>query len=141
MEQQMQREQGRPNGGAAISAESSGVVEAWIGGGVDTAEAVLASCVSVLEEARMQMTQRVGQTLDWAEGFPKGFFSFARKVNEGADRIAAESIRAGNRIARSVFAATRRAGDGARSLVSVTASSIVGADGQRRAGGNSASAA
>jgi hypothetical protein len=135
MDPQMQKEQNRSNGGGATGADASGVVEAWIGGGVDTAEAVLSSCVSILEEARTQFTQRVAQTLDWAEGFPRGFFSFARKVNEGGDRIAAESIRAGNRVVRSIFAATRRAGDGARSLVSVTASSIVGADGQRRGGG------
>src|SRR5258705_4328610 len=62
----IQKEQNRSNGGATTGTETSGVVEAWIGGGVDTAEAVLSSCVSILEEARMQINQRVGQTLDWA---------------------------------------------------------------------------
>lgn len=113
--------------------ETTGVLEAWIDGTVENALAVVTSSVEILEEARQQTTQRVAQTLDWAEGFPRGLFSFARKVNGGADRIAAESIRTGDRVARSFLAAVRRAGIGARGFASDTARSLVGGDGQQRA--------
>ena len=56
--------------------ETTGVLEAWIDGTVENALAVVTTSVEILEEARQQTTQRVAQTLDWAEGFPRGFFFF-----------------------------------------------------------------
>ena len=106
--------------------EPGGVVQSWIDGSLDTAQAVLRGCVDILDQSRMQLNERVVQTLDWAEGFPRGGFTVARHVNRGVDTIAAQSIAAGDRMGRSVLCALRRAGHSARGLASDASSSIVG---------------
>jgi hypothetical protein len=116
----------RPEGLDSQSGEPGGVVQSWIDGSLDTAQAVLRGCVDILDQSRTQLNERVGQTLDWAEGFPRGGFAVARQVNRGIDSIAAQSIAAGDRVGRSVLSALRRAGHSARGLASDASSSIVG---------------
>src|SRR5262245_61688139 len=66
-------------------AQGGGVIQTWIDGGLDTAQAVLNGSIEVLDQSRLQLTERVAQTLDWAEGFPKGMFTVARQLNRGVD--------------------------------------------------------
>src|SRR5262245_52240918 len=98
----------------AQRAQTGGVIQTWIDGSLDTAQAVLDGSIEVLEQSRVQLTERVAQTLDWAEGFPKGAFSVARQLNRGVDNIAAQSIGTVNRVGSSMLDALRRAGHGAR---------------------------
>lgn len=108
------------------SRETGGVVQTWIDGTLDTTQAVLSGCVDILDQARTQVTERVTETLDWAEGFPRGAFSIARHVSRGVDTIAAQSIGAVDRVGNSILSAMRRGAHGARGLASDANSSIMG---------------
>lgn len=119
--------------------DAEGVVQSWIDGGLDTAQAVLQGWVDIFDQSRLQIHERVAQTLDWAEGFPKGLFAVARHVNQSVDAIAAQSIATGDRVGRSLLSALRHAGHSARGLASDASSSLVG-NGASNAGSTRASA-
>jgi hypothetical protein len=107
-------------------AEPGGVLQTWIDGNLDTVHAGFSACIDVLDQIRVQLNERVGQTLDWAEGFPHGAFTLARHVNRGIDMFAAHAIRATDRLGRSVLTGVRSAGHGARNFASDTSSTIIG---------------
>jgi hypothetical protein len=110
----------------ADSQDDGGVLQSWIDGSLDTAQTVFSGCATILDQSRTQLHERVSQTIDWAEGFPRGLFAVARQVNSGIDAVAAQSIAAGDRVGRSVLSALRRAGHGARSVASEATASFVG---------------
>src|SRR5262249_31570187 len=97
--------------------------------------------IDVLDQLRTQINERVGQTLDWAEGFPHGAFTLARHVNRGMDMFAAHAIRATDRLGRSVLTGVRSAGHGARHFASDTSSTIIGHRGHAEVPSSRASAA
>src|SRR4051812_8146095 len=97
-------------------AEPGGVVQTWIDGNIDTVHAGFTACIDVLDQIRTQVNERVAQTLDWAEGFPKGAFTLARHMNRGMDMFAAQAIRASDRVGRSLLSGVRNAGHGARNF-------------------------
>ena len=113
--------------------DAEGVVQSWIDGGLDTAQAVLQGWVDIFDQSRLQIHERVAQTLDWAEGFPKGLFAVARHVNRSVDAIAAQSISASDRVGRSLLSALRHAGHSARGLASDATTSLVGNASAQRA--------
>jgi hypothetical protein len=101
-------------------------VQSWIDGSLDTAQATLSGCIGILDQIRTQASERVAQTLDWAEGFPRAGFTVARHVNRSVDSVAAHSIAASDRFGRSILSALRHAGHSARDLASGATTSIVG---------------
>src|SRR5262245_34695194 len=120
------RIEGEIGNARASEGGSGGIIQTWIDGSVDTVQAVLTGTVDVLDQARTQLTERVAQTLDWAEGFPRAGFTMARQLNRGIDAIAAQSIGTMNRVGTSVLSAMRRTGHGARDLASDATTSIIG---------------
>ena len=113
-------------GSSGADSQDDGVLQSWIDGSLDTAQTVFSGCVTILDQSRTQLHERVAQTLDWAEGFPRGLFALARQVNSGVDSVTAQSIAASDRVGRSVLNALRRAGHGARSVASEATASFVG---------------
>jgi hypothetical protein len=101
-EQKITKNESKP-----IPSDKEGVLRSWVNQTSELAEKATVTAFTIVRDFRGEVTQGVGNTINWIEGSQQAAFKLVRRVNERLDRLADDTVDTVENVVLGVIRATR----------------------------------
>jgi hypothetical protein len=93
-----------------------GLVGSWVSQGADLAERTAGTCFGIVRDVRIEINQRILGTLQLVENTQQGVIKLLRAIDERIDKLAGDTIDAGESITLGVIRTIGDTGHGVTDL-------------------------